>query len=56
MSPSLFSRSQLWRTGQQLEREERQHKVVAETAVANAAALVAKYPHLGGRKGQAYML
>ncbi len=58
MSLSLFSRSQLycWRQGQQLERKERRHKGVAEATVANAAALVAKYPHLGGRKGQAYML
>jgi transposase InsO family protein len=58
MDLTLFSRSQLycWRRGQQLERKERRPKVVAETTVTNAAALVAKYPHLGGCKGQAYML
>ncbi len=58
MSLTLFSRSQLyrWRQGRQLERKERQHKVVAQTTVAKAAALVAMFPHLGGRKGQAYML
>jgi transposase InsO family protein len=57
MSLTLFSRSQLylWRRGQ-LERKERQRKVVSETTMTNAAALVARYPHLGGRKGQAYML
>jgi transposase InsO family protein len=58
MGLALFSRSQLycWRRGEKLERKERQHKVVAEATVANVAALVAQYPHLGGRKGQAYML
>jgi transposase InsO family protein len=58
MSLTLFSRSQLyrWRQGKQLGRKERQHNLVAETTVAHAAALVAMFPHLGGRKGQAYML
>lgn len=58
MSLSRFSRSQLycWRQGEQLERKEREHKVVAEATVANAAAVVVRFPHLGGRKGQAYML
>jgi transposase InsO family protein len=58
MSLSRFSRSQLycWRQGQQLERKERQPKVVAEATVANVAAVVVKFPHLGGRKGQAFML
>jgi transposase InsO family protein len=58
MSLALFSRSQLycWRHGKQLERKKRQHKVVSEETVANAAALVVRFPHFGGRKGQAFML
>jgi transposase InsO family protein len=58
ISLSRYSRSQIycWRQGEQLERKEREHKLVAEASVANAAALIVKFPHLGGRKGQAYML
>jgi transposase InsO family protein len=58
MSLSRFSRSQLycWRRGEQLERKKRQGKIVAEATVANAAALVVRFPHFGGRKGQAFML
>jgi transposase InsO family protein len=53
-----FSRSQLyrWRRGEQLERKARERKVVAEATVHNAAAVVARFPHFGGRKGQAFML
>ena len=45
MSLSRFSRSQLycWRQGEQLERKEREHKVVAEATVANAAAVVVRF-------------
>jgi hypothetical protein len=58
MSLSRFSRSQLycWRRGEQLERKKRQGKIVAEATVANVAALVVRFPHFGGRKGQAFML
>jgi hypothetical protein len=58
MSLGRFSRSQLycWRRGEQLERKEREGKVVAEAVVVQAAALVVRFPHFGGRKGQAFML
>ena len=58
MSLSRFSRSQLycWRRGEQLERKERAGKVVAEAVVVQAAALVVRFPHFGGRKGQAFLL
>jgi transposase InsO family protein len=58
MRLSVHSRSQIycWRQGEQLERKEREQKLMAEVAVANAAALIVKFPHLGGRKGQAYLL
>jgi len=58
MSFTGFSRSQLyqWKEGEQLERKERAQKVVPETTVENAAGVIATFPHLGGRKGQAYML
>jgi transposase InsO family protein len=57
-SLTRFSRSQLycWRRGKQLERKERERKVVPEATVEKAAAVVARFPHFGGRKGQAYML
>ncbi len=53
-----FSRSRLhlWRRGKQLERKVRERKVVPEATVANAASVVARFPHFGGRKGQAFML
>ena len=58
MSFSGFSRSQLylWKEGEQLESKKRAQKVLPETTVENAAAVIATFPHLGGRKGQAYML
>lgn len=56
MESACFSRSQLysWRKGQ-LERKRRERKLLPETTVENAAGVVATFPHLGGRKGQAYM-
>ena len=39
-----------------MERKERARKAVPEETVQNAASLVARFPHLGSRKGQAYML
>lgn len=53
-----FSRSQIyqWKEGEQLERKKRACKVVPEMTVENAASVIAMFPHLGGRKGQAYML
>jgi transposase InsO family protein len=58
MSKACFSRSQLyrWKEGEQLERKERARKAVPESTVENAAAVIATFPHLGGCKGQAYML
>jgi transposase InsO family protein len=58
MRLTRHARSQLycWREGEQLERKERERKFVAEATVANAAALVVRFPHFGGRKGQAFML
>jgi len=53
-----FSRSQLyrWRRGKQLERKARESKAVPEATVENAAAVVVRFPHFGGRKGQTFML
>lgn len=53
-----ISRSQLycWRRGEGLERKERERKVVPEATVENAAVVVVRFPHFGGRKGQAFML
>lgn len=53
-----FSRSQLyrWQQGEDLDRKEREQKAIPEKTVEQAASVVATYPHLGGRKGQAYML
>jgi len=55
---SRFSRSQLhrWRRGKQLQRKARERKVVPQATVQAAAAVIAQFPHFGGRKGQAYML
>jgi len=57
MGTALFSRSQLyqWQKGK-LERKKREPKELSEDAVENAARVVATFPHLGGQKGQAYML
>lgn len=57
MGTALFSRAQLyeWRKGD-LDRKKREPKALPERTVENAAALVATFPHLGGRKGQAYLL
>lgn len=51
------SRSQLykWRKGIS-DRKKRMPKQLSEDIVENAAALITQYPHLSGRKGQAYML
>jgi len=54
-----FSRSQLYRwqaRGDDLERKERERKAISEKTVEQAAAVIGEFPHLGGRKGQAYML
>ncbi len=57
-SLTRFSRSQLycWRRGKRLERKARESKAVPEATVEAAAAVVARFPHFGGRKGQAFML
>lgn len=53
---SCFSRERLyrWRRGV-TDRKVREQKLLPEQTVENAAAVVAHFPHLGGRKGQAYM-
>lgn len=53
-----FSRSQLhqWRRGEQLDRKERAHKAIPEETVENVARTVIDFPHLSGRKGQAYLV
>ncbi|MFQ5507595.1 MAG: DDE-type integrase/transposase/recombinase [Planctomycetota bacterium] len=56
MDKAYFSRSQLYRWMQgKLERKQRAGKLLPEETVENAARVVATFPHLGGRKGQAYM-
>lgn len=57
MRAALFSRSRLyaWQRGAP-DRKARKPKKVPEQTVEHAAALVARFPHLGGRKGQAYQL
>jgi len=57
-SLTRFSRSQLycWRRGKQLERKARESTAVPEATVEAAASVVVRFPHFGGRKGQAFML
>lgn len=57
-SLTRFSRSQLycWQRGKQLQRKARESKAVPEATVEAAAAVVVRFPHFGGRKGQAFML
>ena len=52
-----FSRSQIyeWRRGGQ-DRKPREHKIISEKTVENTVAVIMDYPHMGGRKGQAYMI
>ncbi len=57
MGTAIFSRTQLyeWQKGE-LERKKRATKMLSEQTVEKAAMVVATFPHLGGAKGQAYML
>lgn len=57
MSKCEFSRSQLyeWRRGIS-PRKERGCKIVPQETVENAVDVIMTYPHMGGRKGQAYMI
>ncbi|MFH1623874.1 MAG: DDE-type integrase/transposase/recombinase, partial [Pseudomonadota bacterium] len=52
-----FSRSQIyeWRRGVQ-DRKQREHKIISEKTVENTVAVIMDYPHMGGRKGQIYMI
>lgn len=51
------SRSQLYKWRQATaERKKRDPKQLSEEVIGNAAAVVAEFPHLSGRKGQAHML
>ena len=53
---SCFSRERLYRWRRGLtDRKVRERKLLPEQTVENTAAVVARFPHLGGRKGQAYM-
>ncbi len=58
MRLTCHSRSQLyrWQRGENLERRERERKTMPEETVQNAVMVIATYPHMGGRKGQAYLL
>jgi len=58
MEHTCHSRSQLyrWLRGEELERKERERKRMSEETVENAAMVIGMFPHMGGRKGQAYML
>lgn len=52
-----YSRSQLyeWQRGIS-PRKERKSKIVSEETVEKAVDVIMTYPHMGGRKGQAYMI
>ena len=58
MSQTRFSRSQLyrWKEGKQLQRKERERKLLPEETVQNAAAVISNFPHFSGRKGQDFMI
>lgn len=57
MGQTDFSRSQLykWRQGIR-ERKEREGKPISQETVEHAVQVIMDYPHLGGRKGQGYMI
>ncbi len=52
-----FSRSQIyqWRLGVR-ERKQRQSKVIPQQVAENTVSVIMDYPHMGGQKGQAYMI
>lgn len=58
MAQTRHSRSQLyrWLSGEDLDRRERERKKMPEETVENAVNVIAMLPHMGGRKGQAYLL
>lgn len=58
MEHTCHSRSQLyrWLRGEELERKERERKRMPEETVENTAMVIGMFPHMGGSKGQAYML
>ena len=58
MEHTCHSRSQLyrWLRGEELERKERERKRMPEETVENTAMVIGMFPHMGGCKGQAYML
>ena len=58
MEHTCHSRSQLyrWLRGEELERKERERKRMPEETVENAAMVIGMLPHMGGCKGQAYLL
>ncbi len=57
ISQCEFSRSQIyeWRRGVQ-DSKQREPKIFSEKTVENAVAVIMDYPHMGGRKGQGYMI
>lgn len=57
ISQCVFSRSQIyeWRRGVE-ERKQREHKMFPEKTVESAVTVIMDYPHMGGRKGQVYMI
>lgn len=57
MSQTDFSRSRLyqWRRGLK-DRKQRERKLICELTAQNAVKVIIAYPHMGGRKAQAYMI
>lgn len=57
MNQTDFSRSRLyqWRHGS-AERKERERKPICELTAQSAVKVIMTYPHMGGRKAQAYMI
>jgi transposase InsO family protein len=57
ISQCEFSRSQIyeWRHGVK-ERKHRKRKIFPQETVENAVGVIMDYPHMGGRKGQVYMI
>ena len=56
IAQGCFSRERLYRWRQGVdERKAREPKLLPEATAVNAATVAARFPHLGGRKGQAWM-
>jgi transposase InsO family protein len=52
-----FSRSQIFEWRHEIkDRKEREHKTTSQQTVQKAVKVITDYPHMGGRKGQSYMI